>query len=432
MILKKKLENIEQFISSDISNINTKYGLSKKILYCKGCIMSNQRPNMCAEHEHKLETKKDTIVFNKDGFCQACELKDKKTKIDWDKRRNDLEILLSKYRSKNGSYDVLVPGSGGKDSFYVAHKLKYVFGMNPLTCTFAPNIYTEWGKNNFYSWLDEGFANYLYTSNPLIHRFITRLSLETILHPFQPWILGQKNFPTKFARSLNIPLIIYGENPAEYGNPNEKYYDDMQMEWHACKNKDDIYISGIDIKKLKKDFQLKENELDPYIPLSFDEFRQSKLKCVAWSYFENWHPQKNYYYTVQNSNFKPSPERTTGTYSKYSSIDDKLDDLHYYTTKIKFGIGRAHYDVGQEIRSGDITIEEGKSLIRKYDGEYPNKFFNIICNYLSMSQKNEERFSKYFEYPNFDKEYFDNLCDHFRSPHIWKKTNSGWELRNKV
>ena len=79
MILKKKLENIEQFISSDISNINTKYGLSKKILYCKGCIMSNQRPNMCAEHEHKLETKKDTIVFNKDGFCQACELKDKKT-----------------------------------------------------------------------------------------------------------------------------------------------------------------------------------------------------------------------------------------------------------------------------------------------------------------------------------------------------------------
>lgn len=432
MILKKKLENPDQFTSSDTSKTKPKYGLSKTVLYCKNCIMSNQRPNMCAEHEHNLETKKDTIGFNKDGLCQACELKDKKKEIDWDQRKEELENLLSKYRSKDGSYDVLVPGSGGKDSFYVAHKLKYEFGMNPLTCTFAPNIYTDWGKKNFYSWLDEGFANYLYTSNPLIHKFITRLSMETILHPFQPWILGQKNFPTKFAKSLNIPLIIYGENPAEYGNPNEKYYDDMQMEWHACKDKEEIYISGIHIKKLKKDFGLKQNELEPYIPLSFDEFKESKLKCVAWSYFENWHPQNNYYYTVKNSNFKPSPERTLGTYSKYSSIDDKLDDLHYYTTKIKFGIGRTHYDVAQEIRSGDITTEEGKSLIRKYDGEYPSRFLDTICDYLSMNKKNEDRFSKYFENLAFNKEYFDDLCDHFRSPHIWKKTNSGWELRNKV
>ena len=37
-------------------------------------------------------------------------------------------------------------------------------------------------------------------------------------------------------------------------------------------------------------------------------------------------------------------ERTPGTYSKYNSIDDKIDDFHYYTTYIKFGIGRATYD----------------------------------------------------------------------------------------
>tara|TARA_B110000037_G_scaffold217954_1_gene280023 strand:- start:3923 stop:5221 length:1299 start_codon:yes stop_codon:yes gene_type:complete len=432
MIKKKIINNIEEYTSIDISKVEPKYGLSKEILYCYNCLMSNQRPNMCAEHEHKVETKKSTILFNKEGFCQACELSNKKEKIDWDQRKDELKKLLSKYRSKNGSYDVLVPGSGGKDSFYVAHKLKYEFGMNPLTCTFAPNINTEWGVKNFNSWLDAGFANYLYTSNPLIHRFITRLSLENILHPFQPWILGQKNFPTKFARSMNIPLVIYGENPAEYGNPNEKYYDDMQMEWHACKNKEEIYISGIDVKKIKKDYSLNNSDLEPYVPLSFDEFKKSKLKCVSWSYFEKWHPQNNYYYTVKNSNFKPSPERSSGTYSKYSGIDDKMDDLHYYTTRIKFGIGRAHYDVAQEIRSGDITTEEGKSLIKKYDGEYPSRFFDAISDYLSIDKKYDERFSKYFENPSFNKEYFDDLCDHFRSPHIWKKTNLGWELRSEV
>ena len=46
----------------------------------------------------------------------------------------------------------------------------------------------------------------------------------------------------------------------------------------------------------------------------------------------------------------PNQERTEGTYSKYSSIDDKIDNFHFFTTYIKFGIGRATYDAAQEIR----------------------------------------------------------------------------------
>ena len=393
--------------------------------------MSNQRPNMCPEHLHTIDTQKATIKFN-DDYCDACKLTDNKKDVDWDKRDFELRKLLEKYRSKDGSYDVLVPGSGGKDSFYVAHKLKYEYGMHPLTCTFAPNIPTEWGKHNFYNWINAGFANYLFNCDNLIHRFITRLSIETLLHPFQPWILGQKNFPTKFAAKLKIPLIIYGENPAEYGNPNEKYYDDMLMEWFACDDLSKISIAGIPIRKLRYDYSLKENELDPYIPLTFDQFKKADLKCVAFSYFENWHPQKNYYYTVKNSDFKPSPERTLGTYSKYASIDDKIDDLHFYTTKVKFGIGRTHYDVAQEIRSGDLTTQEGKSLINKYDGEYPDRFLTEILQYLSINKDEFPQKYKFFEEPVINQDYFDDLCDSFRSPHIWKKTNLGWVPRKSI
>jgi hypothetical protein len=39
-----------------------------------------------------------------------------------------------------------------------------------------------------------------------------------ILHPFQTFILGQKISP-KIALHYDIPLIFYGENEAEYGNP---------------------------------------------------------------------------------------------------------------------------------------------------------------------------------------------------------------------
>ena len=94
------------------------------------------------------------------------------------------------------------------------------------------------------------------------------------------------------------------------------------------------------------------------------------------------------------------------TYSKYNSIDDKIDDYHYYTTYIKFGIGRTTYDAAQEIRSGDLTREEGIALARKYDGEYPERFEKEIFEYLSMNEKQFPIASKQFEQPIIDREYF--------------------------
>ena len=118
---------------------------------------------------------------------------------------------------------------------------------------------------------------------------------------------------------------------------------------------------------------------------------------------------------MENCGFRPRPFRTQGTYSKYNSIDDKIDDLHYYTTYIKFGIGRATYDVSQELRNDHLNIDEGKKLIKKYDGEFPNIYFNEIMEYLNIKPKN----------------FFRNL-DKFRSPHLWKKTRNGWKLRHTV
>lgn len=49
-----------------------------------------------------------------------------------------------------------MPGSGGKDSFYAAHLLKYKYGMHPLTVTWAPHIYTPWGWENMQAWIHAG------------------------------------------------------------------------------------------------------------------------------------------------------------------------------------------------------------------------------------------------------------------------------------
>ena len=52
-------------------------------------------------------------------------------------------------------------------------------------------MYTEIGWKNFQNWVHSGFDNYLFTPNPTIHRKLTRLSFENLLHPFQPFAMGQ-------------------------------------------------------------------------------------------------------------------------------------------------------------------------------------------------------------------------------------------------
>ena len=90
--------------------------------------------------------------------------------------------------------------------------------------------------------------------------------------------------------------------------------------------------------------------------------------------------------------------------------------MHYYTTFIKFGIGRATYDASQEIRNNHLTVEEGKRLIKKYDGEFPDHYFSEVIDYLEI-----------------EKDYFFKLCDKFRSPHLWGKNAKGeWKLRHTV
>ena len=72
-----------------------------------------------------------------------------------------------------------------------------------------------------------------------------------------------------------------------------------------------------------------------------------------------------YYYASENTGFKANSERTVGTYSKYSSIDDKIDNFHFYTTFIKFGIGRATFDAAQETRNGIISPSQAPSHAKR-------------------------------------------------------------------
>lgn len=434
---KNKLVESPEFLADydhQVDRLKVKYGLPYEIKFCKKCVISNQRPNSAVEFQHTAASKKETINFDEQGVCDACRAAErKKEQIDWKEREKELVELCDRYRKNDGSYDCLIPGSGGKDSFYQAHILKYKFGMNPLTVTWAPHIYTEWGWKNFQAWLGAGFDNYLMTPNPRTHRLMTRLAVENLFHPFQPFMFGQKAYAPKMAAMMNIPLVFYGENEAEYGNPI-KDTESARRDWSYFSGDDEskIYLGGVSVQDLQDHFGVKKVDLDPYLPINPEILDRKKVEVHYLGYYLPWHPQGAYYYAVEHGGFQASPERTPGTYSKYNSIDDKIDDFHYFTTFIKFGIGRATYDAAQEIRNEEITREEGMALVKKYDGEFPERFADEIFQYLSVPEEEFPIASQMFEQPVMDRNYFDSLTDTFRSPHLWSFEEDGWNLRNKV
>ena len=414
--------------------LEAKYGLPAEVKFCKRCVMSNQRPNSTVEYGHTKDSKKITIRFDEENVCDACRVTEqKKRQIDWLRREQELKDLCQRYRRNDGEYDCLVPGSGGKDSFYAAHILKYKYGMHPLTVTWAPHIYTDWGWKNQQSWIHAGFDNYLCTPNGLVHRLLTRLAVENLFHPFQPFIIGQKALAPKMAALFDIPLVFYGENEAEYGNPiGDTSTAKRDWAYFTASDKSKIFLGGTSVQELKEKYGIDENDLKVYLPADASVIEKKKIEVHYLGYYLKWHPQSCYYYSVEHGGFQASPERTPGTYSKYNSIDDRIDDFHYYTTYIKFGIGRATYDAAQEIRSGDITREEGVALVKRFDGEFPERFAEEIFQYLSVSEKEFPAAFSGFEHPVMDRDYFLNLCDQFRSPHLWKKENGAWTLRHTV
>jgi N-acetyl sugar amidotransferase len=418
----------------DNSKLDALYGLPKEVFYCKNCVISNQRPNSAVEFDHNKNSKKVVINFDEEGICDACKFAErKKNEINWVERDKQLQDLCDKHRKSDGSYDCIVPGSGGKDSFYASHILKTQYGMHPLTVTWAPHVYTDWGWKNFQSWIHAGHDNYLMTPNGRVHRLLTRLSTELLFHPFQAFMFGQKSLAPKMALLFNIPLVFYGENEAEYGNPIGDT-ENAQRDWSyfSSSDKQKIYLGGVTIEDLLSNFGLNQNDLQPYMPADINQLVEKKVEVHYLGHYLKWHPQSCYYYAVERGGFQAAPERTPGTYSKYNSIDDRIDDLHYFTTGIKFGIGRASYDAAQEIRSGDITREEGIALVKKFDHEFPGRFVEEMYKYLSINKLEFPQASEMFENPIMDKDYFMKLTDNFRSPHIWINEQGEWKLRTPI
>ncbi len=380
----------------------------REVVYCRKCVVSNQRPR---------------LAFDQDGVCSACSFAyQKQNVIDWEERDRRLRELLDRYRQDDARYDVIVPCSGGKDSSAVAHRLKHQYGMHPLTVTWAPFAYTDIGWENYQNFVKSGFTNLLAWPNGIVHRKLSRIAFEALGDAWQPFAYGQMAYAFHVAMQFDVRLIFFGENgEAEYGGAtrnNERAFMPVE-DWS------ELYYKGVTVDDLidwgKERSLISAGEVDPsdltfYKAPPVEALADRDIQMHWFSYYKKWVPQENYYYATANTDFQANRDgRSEGTYSKYASLDDRLDGFHYYLAYIKFGIGRTTSDAAHEVRDGHITRDEAVALVHRYDGEFPQRHFAEFLDYLDISEP-----------------FFWEVVDRYRPPHLWEKVSGTWRLKSRV
>ena len=368
--------------------------MQQNIIFCAQCLTSNTRPR---------------VVFDKNGVCNACINAKGKNDIDWQDRKREFKSLIEPYKSKNGSWDCIVPWSGGKDSSSIAWKLKYEYGMNPLLVTFSPILPNTVGNHNREAMIKKGFDNLLFRPNQKIHQMLSKRFFIERGNPKVAWDAGINAIPVQIAVKYNIKLIFY----AEHGE-SENGGKVLNEESKKIRNFTEVVEHQIgDDPRNWETNEISYNDLNPYIYPSIEEIETTGIKSMYFAYFHRWSMFDNYNYIKDKIDFKTSSNRTCGTFTDFDSLDDKFDDLYYYLQYIKFGFGRCVRDTSRFIHNGHMKREEALDLCKKYDGEFPSRWFKDVLGYLELTE-----------------EKFDEIIDQHRNEEIWIKNNKNeWKLK---
>ena len=371
--------------------------------FCKKCIMPNSRPR---------------IVFDEGGICNACLHSLKKNKINWQKRKEEFLILIDQIKKqslKNKSYyDCVIPWSGGKDSTSIALKLKFEFDLNPLLVTFSPLILNEIGSYNRNELLNKGFDSIFIRPDQNVARKLSRRFFIERGNPKVAWDAGVNSGPIQIALNYKIPYVFYAEHgESEYGGlvlneESEKKRDLREVIEHQIGDFPQNWVSD----------EISEKNLAPYIYPDQKNLESINLTAYYFSYFFKWSMLENYEYIKKKlQNFKVNKNnRTSGTFTNFDSLDDKIDYLYYYMQYIKFGFGRATRDACRMIQNNQMKRAEAIELARKYDNEFPANDFAEVLQYLNLKE-----------------EKFHEIVDKHRNNEIWKTgLKNKWELINSI
>lgn len=342
-----------------------------ELRYCVRCCMPETNEGM---------------AFDELGICKACRSSEQKMRIDWTKRAEALRRIVDDAKQKSGNnYDCVVPISGGKDSAFQLHILVKVYGVTPLAVTFSHNWFTEAGRYNLSNILDKlGVDHVMYTPSRGLVNKLARKSLPMIGDSCWHCHAGVWSFPFHVACKFNIPLIIYGESPAEFSGRTTYFDQDL------ANDKDFVTVGlrnsiKVPAEKMVGD-GISRKELNLFFPPSPDELEAAGIYGVFLGDFVFWDHERQTEFLVKEYGWRE--DKVEGSYKWYKSVECRMAGVHDYAKYVKRGFGRGTDFASQDVRAGLMTREEGFELAAKVDAERPG----ALDYYLEITGYSEKEF----------------------------------------
>jgi N-acetyl sugar amidotransferase len=350
------------------------------------------------------------------GVCSACKTAavfENLAESHWELRKSEFEKLIEEYRSDDGSnYDCIIPVSGGKDSYYQAHVIAKEYGLKPLLVTYHGNNYLPEGDFNRDRMREVFDADHLVFGPSVevlkkLNRVGFRLMGDMNWHAH----CGIFTYPIQIAVQMNIPLIIWGEtfwDIAGMYDPNDYIEFSARMRHeHALRG-----FEASDIIKSSFESLSRHDLLWAEYPNDQIILKAGVRGICIGTYFK-WDPNSHTNLIMDKYGWKPSSVPFDRTYRMMSNLDDRYENgIHDLLKFIKFGYGRGSDHASKDIRSGDMTREEGIEVVRKYD--------HIISSDLGY----------WLNYVDISEQDFWETADNFRDPSVWWIENGLWVKDN--
>lgn len=370
------------------------------IKYCKKCLLPDTKPH---------------LQFNEEGLCNACTNFMNRNEVNWEERKKELQTILDRYRSKDGSnWDCIIPVSGGKDSTFQVIKMLEL-GMNPLCITATTCHLTEIGRKNLENIQNLGVDHIELTSNREVRKKLNKIGLVEVGDISWPEHVSIFTTPVRMAVSLNIPLLVWGENSQnEYGGPAAATETNvLNRSWLE----EFGGLLGLRVTDMIGQDGIEKRDLIPYTYPTDQDLKRVGVTGLFLGYYLPWDGYSNVLVSQANG-FQSWGKTIEGSAVDYENIDNYQSGIHDYFKFLKFGFGRASDLVSMHIRRGRLTREDGLMIVKNHDGKFP-------WTYL------DKPLEEILKPLDITVEEFITICDQFTNKKLFKVDINGEIIKDK-
>ncbi len=367
--------------------------------YCTRCLYPENHPL--------------NISFDEQGICSGCRVHEEKDVLDWNLRAGKLASTLEAYRNESGNnYDCIIPVSGARDSYFIVHTIKNVYGMNPLLVTYNKQYNTAEGIRNLANLRIKFDCDIMtLTVNPHTVKNITRATMRKLGSIYWHCLAGQTVYPVQMAVRFKIPLIVWGAHQGVDQVGMFSHLDEVEMTRKYRKEHD---LMGFEAEDLIDDFDgISEENMVQFKYPDDKELERVGVRGIYLNNYIRWDTKAQHEKMIEEFGYRTQEQ--TRTFDTYNDVDCfNYSDVHDYIKFLKHGYGRVADHASREIRLRRMTREQGVAMVKKYYIKQPQNL-SLFLEWIGMTESS-----------------FYYILNQHRSKTIWQRNdNWEWELKTE-